>query len=216
MFQLALDNSKTNYTVLCLGAHSDDIEVGCGGSILRLVQSYPNLEVFWVVFSSDKQRRQEAVDSARRFLAKVARRTVVVKNFRNSFFPYVGREIKGFFETLKKRCHPDVVFTHHRHDLHQDHRMINELTWNTFRDHFILEYEVPKYDGDLGSPNFFFYLDESLCRTKTKYIMECFKTQRQKRWFTEDTFLGLLRIRGIESNAPGKYAEAFYCRKMVL
>ncbi len=215
MFTLGLREGQPTRRVLCLGAHADDIEIGCGGTMLRLAESLPNIEVLWVVFSTGKQRRREALESARHFLAKVSRKTVLVKTFRASFFPYEGKSIKEFFETLKKRCNPDVVFTHYRHDLHQDHRTICELTWNTFRDHFILEYEIPKYDGDLGTPNFFVHLDESLARTKTKLLLECFKTQRNKHWFTEDTFFGLLRLRGIESNAPEKYAEAFYCRKLV-
>ena len=125
-------------------------------------------------------------------------------------------EIKEYFEQLKQEFSPDLIFTHYRDDLHQDHRLISDLTWNTFRNHLILEYEIPKYDGDLGSPNFFVHLDESICHKKIQYILNSFKTQAEKHWFTEDTFLSVLRLRGIESNAPGKYAEAFFCRKMVI
>jgi LmbE family N-acetylglucosaminyl deacetylase len=126
-----------------------------------------------------------------------------------------GGEIKKFFEKLKKSVSPDIIFTHYRHDLHQDHRLISELTWNTYRDHLILEYEIIKYDGDLGSPNLFVHLDKALCQKKIGLIMECFKSQRNRDWFTPDTFLSILRIRGIECRAPKKYAEAFYSRKMV-
>jgi len=201
--------------LLCLGAHSDDIELGCGGTVLRLLDEIPGAEVDWVVFGATGERRNEALASADRFLAKAARKNVVIHGFRDGFFPYVGGEIKDVFEGLKSRCNPDVVFTTFRGDLHQDHRLVSELTWNTFRDHLILEYEVVKYDGDLGAPGAFVHLSESMAREKVKNILECFKTQHEKRWFTEDTFFSMLRLRGVESNAPGKYAEAFYCRKIV-
>jgi len=216
MFELIPGLSKKpSVSILCLGAHSDDIEIGCGGTLLRLAESHPDCQVVWVVFSSGKPRRQEALLSARQFLSKVQRKTVIVKSFRASYFPYAGARIKEFFEILKKRWNPDIIFTHYRQDLHQDHRTISELTWNTFRNHLILEYEIPKYDGDLGSPNFFVHLDEAHCRMKSRLLIESFKSQRSKPWFTEDVFLGLLRLRGMESNASARYAEAFYCRKMV-
>ena len=202
--------------VLCLGAHSDDIEIGCGGTILRLLHSYKNCDVTWVVFSATAQRRREALGSARRFLKDARIKTIVTKGFKESFFPYRGEDIKEYFEQLKKRVAPDLIFTHYRQDLHQDHRAICELTWNTFRHHQILEYEIPKYDGDLGQPNFYVPLTRTLCRKKVEYLMEGFSTQRSRQWFTEDTFYSLLRLRGIESNAPDKYAEAFYARKLVL
>jgi len=207
--------TKSKLSLLCLGAHSDDIEIGCGGTILRLLQTYKNCDVTWVVFSAKNHRRREAVASAERFLSRAKTSTIITKAFKESFFPYSGEKIKSFFEEIKTRIVPDIIFTHYRHDLHQDHRVINEFTWNTFRDHLILEYEIPKYDGDLGAPNLFVHLDEATSRTKTRILMECFKTQRGKQWFTEDTFLSLLRIRGVESNARGKYAEAFYCRMIV-
>ncbi len=215
MFQPKLNpQRKQPLTVLCLGAHSDDIEIGCGGTILRLTQACPNISVHWVVFSSEGPRKGEAEESARRFLRRAHRKTVEIKKFRGGFFPFRGEAIKEYFEQLKNKCMPDVIFTHYRHDLHQDHRMISDLTWNTFRDHLILEYEIPKYDGDIGSPNVFMHLDESHCRAKVKLLIECFETQRGKRWFSEDTFLSLMRLRGVESNAS-KFAEAFYCRKIV-
>ena len=201
--------------ILCIGAHSDDIEIGCGGTILRLLSEYDNVEVYWVVLGSSGQRDGEAVASANKFLANAKKKKIIIKNFKESFFPYIGGEIKNFFEKLKKKVSPDIIFTHYRHDLHQDHRLISELTWNTFRDHLILEYEIIKYDGDLGSPNLFVCLDEAICQKKISFIMECFKSQEKRDWFTPDAFLAILRIRGIESKAPEKYAEAFYCRKLV-
>ncbi len=216
MFTLTIPSQASPYRILCLGAHSDDIEIGCGGTVLRLAESCPNLEVVWVVFSSGKERRREALESAGKFLVKVKRKTVIVKNFRGSFFPYIGASIKSFFETIKKRVDPDLILTHYRGDLHQDHRTISDLTWNTFRDHLVLEYEIPKYDGDLGVPNFFVHLEERHGKMKSRILLDCFKTQQNKHWFTEDSFMALLRLRGIESNAPHKYAEAFYCRKIVL
>ena len=217
MFELIPSyRGDSSLSVLCLGAHSDDIEIGCGGTILHLLRSYNNCNVTWVVFSAKAQRRRESLSSARRFLNNAPMKNVITKGFKESFFPYRGEEIKRFFEQLKKRVAPDLIFTHYRHDLHQDHRVICELTWNSFRKHRILEYEIPKYDGDLGQPNVYVPLTQTVCKTKVKYLMDGFSTQRNRQWFTEDTFYSLLRLRGIESNAPEKYAEAFYGRKIVL
>ncbi len=202
--------------ILCLGAHSDDIEIGCGGTILQLLARRRDLQVYWVLFSSEPLREQEARRSADLFLKGAARRTVSVQNFRNGFFPYCGAEIKEFFESLKVSSRFDLILTHAREDLHQDHRVINELTWNTWRNHFILEYEIPKYDGDLGVPNLFMPLNRAICERKIKYLMQCFRTQRDKHWFSRDLFQGLMRLRGMESNSPGKFAEAFYSRKIVI
>jgi LmbE family N-acetylglucosaminyl deacetylase len=202
--------------LLCLGAHSDDIEIGCGGTILSLLAENPGLEIQWVVFSSGREREEEARRSAAMFLKNGRKKNVIVRDFRNAYFPQVATEIKEFFEELKAGFLPDVVLTHYREDRHQDHRVLSDLAWNTFRNHFILEYEIPKYDGDLGSPNFFVPVAPALCKRKIKYLFDAFATQRDKQWFTQDTFLGLMRLRGIESNAPGGYAEAFYCRKAVL
>ena len=215
MLKLNLNKQNDSISVLCLGSHCDDIEIGCGGTILRLIESYKNVVFYWVVFSSNPQREQEAYKSAETFLSKTKAKNIIVKKFRDGFFPFMGIEIKEFFEQLKQDFQPDVIFTHCRNDLHQDHRLISELTWNTFRNHFILEYEIPKYDGDLGSPNFFVHLDEAICQNKTKYILDSFQSQKEKHWFTKEAFLSILRLRGIESNAPNQYAEGFYCRKVV-
>jgi len=204
------------YTVLCLGAHSDDIEIGCGGTLLHFLAGRPNSAVHWVVFSADAQRTGEAVDSATAFLAGARAKTIEVNLFRDGFFPYLGAEIKEYFEALKTKVFPDLIFTHHRGDLHQDHRLIADMTWHTFRSHLILEYEIPKYDGDLGAPNVFVPLDESVCRRKIQTLLASFPSQRRKHWFDEDTFLALLRLRGMECRAPDRYAEAFYGRKLVL
>lgn len=203
------------HTVLCLGAHSDDIEIGCGGTLLELLATHPKLTVWWVVFTADGKRKAEATASARSFLKGAGKSKIIVKQFRNGFFPHEGARIKEFFEQLKRQVQPDAVFTHERNDRHQDHRVISDLTWNTFRNHLILEYEIPKYDGGLGSPNFFVPVSETSCREKTQRLIEFFGTQRDKHWFSEDLFLGLMRLRGIESASPTRYAEAFHCRKMV-
>ena len=202
--------------MLCLGAHSDDIEIGCGGTILRLLAQRDNVEVKWVVFAASPARRLEAERSAEMFLRGAVNKEVVVKDFKESFFPYIGSEIKAYFEELKRTINPDVVFTHFRDDLHQDHRLISELTWNTFRDHVILEYEIVKYDGGLGSPNLFVHLSEEVVANKMKYLVENFQSQRSHQWFTEDAFRAILRLRGVESNAPSKFAEAYYARKLAL
>jgi LmbE family N-acetylglucosaminyl deacetylase len=203
-------------TLLCLGAHCDDIEIGCGGTLLHLAEQYPTLRVQWVVLSSSTVREAEARRSAEGFLERVRDRTIVVKDFRNGFFPFVGAQIKEYFEQLKQEIDPDLILTHTRHDLHQDHRVVSDLTWNTFRNHFILEYEIPKYDGDMGTPNFFVPLSHETRRRKVATIVECFASQRDKQWFTEDTFNALMRLRGVEANSPSGYAEAFYCRKAVV
>lgn len=213
--QLAKTNAPL-YRILCLGSHCDDIEIGCGGTILRLLEQHPNIAVHWIVFSSTPARAQEARCSAAQFLEKAAEKEVVVKEFADGFLPYVGRDVKMFFEEMKARISPDLIFTHYRNDLHQDHRLICELTWNTWRDHLVLEYEIPKYDGDFGNPNLFVELEESLCRRKTRCISDHFSTQQQKHWFSEDTLLAVLRLRGMECRATTKHAEAFYSRKLVL
>jgi LmbE family N-acetylglucosaminyl deacetylase len=202
--------------VLCLGAHCDDIEIGCGGTVGRIVAANPDVSVTWVVMGSTEQRAQEALLSAHTVLAAAQKKTVVIKSFRDGFFPYQGADLKEYFEELKGTVTPDLVFTHYRNDLHQDHRLVSELTWNTFRDHLILEYEIPKFDGDLGSPNVFMWLDEAASRAKVVNILGSFKTQAAKRWFREETFFALLRLRGMEANAPSGYAEAFYGRKVIL
>jgi LmbE family N-acetylglucosaminyl deacetylase len=201
---------------LCLGAHSDDIEIGCGGSVLRLLRENENVEALWVVFSADDQRAIEARSSAAQFLSRAKKKEVRVEGFRDGFFPYEGNRIKEYFERLKKEFDPDLIFTHFRDDFHQDHRLVSELTWNTFRTHFILEYEVIKYDGDLGRPNVYFPLDEDVCNEKIGILLESFKSQAKKSWFTADAFRSIMRLRGIEINAKGNHAEAFYGRKVCL
>jgi LmbE family N-acetylglucosaminyl deacetylase len=208
--------TKGPLKILCLGAHSDDIEIGCGGTILQLAKQYRNAVFCWVVFSSNKVRKKEAEESASAFLADAKRKTIIVKEFRDGFFPYAGAEVKEYFEELKREANPDLIFTHYRSDLHQDHRLISDLTWNTFRDHLILEYEIPKYDGDFGSPNAFVHVEEAIVAKKIQHILRGFKSQAENQWFTEETFRSTLRLRGIESNAPSGYAEAFYNRKILL
>ena len=202
--------------ILCLGAHCDDIEIGCGGTILTMARDVANLEVHWVVFSSNPEREQEARLSAQAFLTKAANKTVVIHRLRDGFFPYLGTEVKEHFEQLKGEISPDVIFTHYHSDLHQDHRIVAELTWNTFRDHLILEYEIPKYDGDFGGPNLFVPLEEEVRQQKIQYILEFYRTQRRKPWFSADLFSAVLRLRGMEANASTHYAEAFYVRKISL
>ena len=202
--------------VLCIGAHSDDIEIGCGGTILKLLRDRPRCNVMWVVLSARGTRKQEALRSARAFLARAGSKTIVTKAFKESFFPHCGDAVKTYFERLKRTIDPDVIFTHCRHDLHQDHRVVCELTWNTFRRHQILEYEIPKYDGDLGQPNVYVSLADDVADEKVRLLMKGFGTQRSRQWFTDDTFYALLRLRGIEANAAGRHAEAFYGRKLIV
>jgi LmbE family N-acetylglucosaminyl deacetylase len=201
--------------VLCLGAHCDDLEIGCGGTVLMLTES-PHPPAFtWVVFASDARREAEALRSAEALLGRAAAR-IVIHKFRDGFLPYEGAAVKESFEELKGEVAPDLILTHYRADLHQDHRLISELTWNTFRDHLILEYEIPKYDGDLGTPNVFVPLTGALVDRKIEAILGGFPSQTGKRWFDAETFRSLLRLRGMECQASDAYAEAFYGRKLVV
>src|SRR5215203_502166 len=204
-----LRSSSAPLRVLCLGAHSDDIEIGCGGLVLRLLAARRRVTVDWVVFSADGQRQVEARQSAALFLKRAHRSRVIVKQFRDGFFPY-DPAIKDLFEELKDAAAPDLVLTHYRHDRHQDHRILSDLAWNSFRNHLVLEYEIPKYDGDLGVPNLFVPLDRRTADRKVAYLRKAFGTQRGKHWFDDATFLGLMRLRGMESRALDGFAEAFY------
>jgi LmbE family N-acetylglucosaminyl deacetylase len=201
--------------LLVIGAHSDDIEIGCGGTLLRLLRDYPDVEVTWMVLSAHGDRADEARSSADALLSSVRCR-ILIHSFRDGFLPYEGAAVKDHFEELKALPAPDLVFTHYGRDAHQDHRLVSELAWNTFRDHMILEFEIPKYDGDLGAPNFFVRLDEAHVQAKVAHLQRHFPSQAGRRWFTEDLFRGLLRVRGMECNAPSGYAEGFYSRKAVL
>jgi LmbE family N-acetylglucosaminyl deacetylase len=202
--------------ILCLGAHADDIEIGCGGLILSLIKNHKAVEVDWVVFSAPPERDREARRAAALFLKGASRKRVMLRQFRDGFFPYQGADIKSEFERLKGEVVPDLILTHYRHDRHQDHRVLSDLTWNTFRDHLVIEYEVPKYDGDLGTPNFFLPLDQSTSDRKLRFIHSAFVSQREKHWFSAKTFVALMRLRGMECRAPEGYAEAFYVRKLLL
>jgi LmbE family N-acetylglucosaminyl deacetylase len=201
--------------VLAIGCHSDDIEIGCGGTLLTLTRAIPQLEISWVVLSAAAERRAEAQASADAFLAAAGSTRIELHEFRDGFMPYTGGAVKEVFEDLKGRFDPDLVFTHTRHDLHQDHRLASELTWNTFRSHLILEYEIPKVDGDLGVPNFFVPLSAEVAEEKADLLLRHFPSQAGKHWFDRDLFLGLMRLRGMEAVASERYAEAFTCRKIV-
>jgi LmbE family N-acetylglucosaminyl deacetylase len=217
MLPLGLGGQATSAArVLAIGAHPDDIEIGCAGTILKLIEQAAVSEVVWVVLSGKGERADEARRSAETLLDEAPRSRLVVCDFPDGFFPYAGQRIKDFFERMKVDFSPDVVFTHQRADLHQDHRLTCELTWNTFRDHLILEYEIPKYDGDMSAPNAFVPLDEGLGQRKIDHLLSHFGSQASKHWFREDLFSSLLRLRGMECNSPSSYAEAFFCRKAVL
>ncbi|MGE5219469.1 MAG: PIG-L deacetylase family protein [Chloroflexota bacterium] len=208
---------KSPLKLLCLGAHSDDIEIGCGGTVLKLIRDrYGDVAVRWVVLSTSAEREAEAEASAAAFLENVKHKEVTLGKFQDSFFPYQGNEIKKYMHQLSREVSPDIIFTHYGKDLHQDHRLLSELTWNAFRDHCILEYEIPKYDGDMGAPNFFVPLDDSICQRKVSFLMTHFKSQHTHAWFSEEVFRSIQRLRGIECNAESGYAEAFYSRKIVL
>jgi LmbE family N-acetylglucosaminyl deacetylase len=216
MWQLGLDGPGGRAPrVLCVGAHCDDIEIGCAGTLLVLRQRWPEIEIRWLILSSDERRRGEAEAGARRVLGDAARERVLFGKFRDGFLPWEGGAVKEFFEQAKRQGDFDLILTHQRTDLHQDHRIACELTWNTWRDQLILEYEIPKYDGDLGRPNAFVPLEREQLETKIAILHDVYASQRGKAWFTADTFRGLARLRGVESNAPSGFAEAFHAPKLV-
>jgi LmbE family N-acetylglucosaminyl deacetylase len=212
MLGFILDNQKP-VNILCLGAHCDDIEIGAGATLLKLFESFQINAVKWVVFASNDIRKHEANVSAGKFLQNVITSDVIIKSYRDGFLPFMAAEIKDYFELLKKEFQPDLILTHYRDDRHQDHRLISDLTWNTWRNHLILEYEIPKYDGDLGIPNFYVTLAERYIESKNRIIIDSFESQRDKHWFDDATFKALPRLRGMESATV--YAEAFYARKIV-
>jgi LmbE family N-acetylglucosaminyl deacetylase len=201
--------------VLCLGAHADDIEIGCGGTILRLAAEFPELAIRWIVFSAGGERAAEARRSAKSFLDGVKDHRLDILAFRDGYFPFEGAKIKDAFEALKGDFTPSLILTHWQGDAHQDHRLVAELTYNTFRDHLVLEYEIPKYDADLGNPNFFVPLTREQTQAKVRQIRENFPSQHGRSWFTDETFLGMARLRGVGCRAPEGFAEAFYARKLV-
>ena len=216
MINLKLDNSGKPLTILVLGAHCDDIEIGCGGTMLTVIKNNPHVNVFWIVFTSTEKRKMEATKSANLYCENIAAFDLKVLDFKDGFLPYHGEEVKNTFESLKREVEPDLIFTHYRYDLHQDHRLVSELTWNTFRNHLILEYEIPKWDGDIGTPDMFVHLDQAAALKKIQYLQQIYNSQKNKAWFTDDLFWSLMRIRGLESNSPSTIAEAFYSRKSVV
>ncbi len=201
-------------TILCVGCHSDDIELGCGGTILKLLRDHDDLEIHWLVLSGAGERAAEAQLSATRFLGGASRHRIVIKEFRDRYFPQQAEQIKDFVHATAQQVEPDIVFTHWLEDRHQDHRLVAEFTWHAFRNHLIWEYEIPKYEGDLGHPNVFVPLDQELRDFKINTTYECFKSQQDKSWFTREAFSSLLTLRGLECNSPSGYAEAFHCRKI--
>lgn len=217
MISLSLNAPSTGVLqVLCLGCHSDDIEIGCGGTILRLAEEHPDWKFHWVVFSAIGPRASEAREGAAKFAGSSCPGGPILHTFKDGFMPFAGAEIKAVFEDLKSSISPDIIFTHNRNDAHQDHRLVAELTWNTFRSHFVLEYEIPKYDGDMGRPALFFPLSSEISEKKVRYLMETFQSQHARAWFRPETFQALMRLRGMECNAPSGYAEAFYARKILI
>jgi LmbE family N-acetylglucosaminyl deacetylase len=203
-------------SVLCLGAHSDDIEIGAGATLLTMIERGVPMEIHWCVLSGVGDRKREAMASAADFLRGVQKKDIEVLSFPDGFFPENGEAIKSWFETLKLRVNPDIIFTHCRDDAHQDHQQVYRLTRNTFRDHCIFEYEIPKWDGDMGQPNLYVPVSAAALTRKIELLLAHFGSQRSKQWFDSETFSGLARIRGMECRAPERYAEAFFARKLSL
>ncbi len=216
MITLPIKNDGSPLSVLFIGAHSDDIEIGCGGTVLSLLEGEQDVSVLWVVLSGRQKRRREAEEGCARFLSKASTKAIKFGSFTDGFFPSEKAAIKGFFESELKAFNPDIIFTHSGNDLHQDHQVINQLTWNTFRNHLVLEYEIPKYDGDLGNPNMFVPLSQSQMDDKVAILLNVFESQSDRHWFRDDVFRGLASIRGMQCASTSGYAEAFYNRKTIL
>jgi LmbE family N-acetylglucosaminyl deacetylase len=215
MLSLKFDKqANKDINLLLLGAHCDDIEIGCGGTLLKIFSEYKIGHVKWVILSSNPEREQEARNCAEFFLKDISSKEIIIKDFKDGFLPQSSSDIKKFYEEIKGACNPEIIFTHYREDFHQDHRLLSELTWNTFRNHFILEYEIPKYDSDLGTPTFFVELDEAIVERKIDALQEFYVSQRNKHWFEKETFRSIMRIRGMQSAC--KFAEAFHSRKIKL
>jgi LmbE family N-acetylglucosaminyl deacetylase len=216
MKALQITAANDRLSVLCLGAHSDDIEIGAGATLLSMIARGGGLDVHWCVLGASGDRACEAQASAADFLSGAASAKIEVMAFRDGFFPEQGGDIKSWFEKLKARVNPDLILTHYREDAHQDHRQVCRLTWNTFRDHCILEYEIPKWDGDMGQPNLYMPVSAETLERKIDLLNSHFGSQRSKGWFDSETFRGLARLRGMECRAPQRYAEAFFARKLTL
>ena len=210
------DASERPLDVLCLGAHSDDIEIGCAATLLGLIERGYRLRVAWVVLSAAGERAEEARRSASAMLGKTTELSIHLSSFRDAYFPAEFAALKEHLAQLRRLVDPDLIFTHALDDRHQDHRLVGELTWQAWRDHLILEYEVPKYEGDLGRPNLYVPASHTVAQTKVDHLLEHFGSQRSKDWFCSETFLGLMRLRGVECRAAQGCAEAFVARKLIL
>jgi len=202
--------------VLCVGAHCDDIEIGCGASLLRLQAHDRKVTVDWVVLCGSADRRKETLSALNMFLEPRNRGECLHGGFPDGRLPAVYSSVKDYFESLKERARPDVIFCHEREDRHQDHRIVNEMVWSTFRDHLVLEYEIPKWDGGLGQPNLYIPVDERQVLAKADALLEAYPSQAGKDWFKRDVFVALMRMRGLECRSPSGYAEAFHARKIRL
>jgi LmbE family N-acetylglucosaminyl deacetylase len=213
---LRFANFSQRPVILCLGAHCDDIEIGCGATLVRWAREYPGARFVWVVFSSDEARSAETRAAAPRLLGADTHIELRFHEFRDTYVPAQAGQVKDAFNELKASVQPDLVLTHHLDDRHQDHRLVAELTWNAFRRHLVLEYEIPKYEGDLGQPNLFVPVAAEDLQRKVDVLIECYASQRSRDWFTADTFRALARLRGIECAAPAGFAEAFHGRKLSL
>jgi LmbE family N-acetylglucosaminyl deacetylase len=214
MLTFDLSTAQKPLNLLLLGAHCDDIEIGCGATILRLANEHKIEHVKWVVLTSTEERKKEARESAEHFLKDIPSKEIIIYDFQDTILSEYRLEVKKTLELCKKNFSPDIIFTHHRHDLHQDHSLISELTWNIFRNHLILEYEIPKYDGDLSKPNFFVTVDEAFVSKKIQALLKYYPSQQVKHWFDRETFISLMRIRGLEIASPTRYAEAFHVKKV--
>ena len=201
-------------TVLAVGAHSDDIEIGAGGTLLRLAAN-PDVVIHWVVLSAADERTAEARHSASLYLAGRSTATVEVKAFRERYFPYQP-EIKEYFDDLGARIQPDLVLAPRTDDLHQDHRVAGELAVNTFRSQPVLHYELIKYEGDLITPNVYVPLTVDQMDRKVAFLDEAFPSQHGRYWWRPETFRGIAAVRGVESRSESGYAEGFQCRKLVV
>jgi LmbE family N-acetylglucosaminyl deacetylase len=208
-------SQKGRLDVLCIGAHCDDIEIGCGGTVLALQRRYPGCRVHWLILTSVPARRSEALAAARAFVKPACRGETLVCDFPDGMLPGHLVQVKERFEAFKALVDPELILTHHGLDRHQDHSLVSQVTWQTFREHMIWEYEIPKYDGDLVTPNMYVPVSATAAARKIRLIVKAFESQRGKSWFTAENLLAMMRLRGLECRSPSGFAEGFHCRKLV-
>jgi len=200
-------------SILAIGAHPDDIEIGAGGTLLSLAAACPGLQARYLVLTGTAERHEEARSAASAFLPATDVH-IDLHELPEGRFPAVWARVKDALEDVARSCSPDLILAPSRADAHQDHRTIGEIVPTVFRDQLYLGYEIPKWDGDLSQPSMYLPLSADVARRKVELLHKCFPSQRVRDWWDDEVFLGMARLRGMECRAP--YAEAFTCTKSAI